>query len=179
MTISSISISKARILAWFNSMNKRTSVSVARTLAMRLNSMNGNIGSRGVYLSIADEDGVAGDEDADGDAAGGDSTRSSISGGGTFLLKMPQTRRWRRRRLDTALWRRATVKVGSSRAKSASQKPYLSSPGAGSQVREFRRSARPVTGARRRLGWINYGSSATTRRGKLNSSIGSVLPCDQ
>ena len=81
-------------------MNKRTSVSIARTLAIRLNSLNLNtgvsiactpvrlnitnrdIGSRGVHLSTAEEDDVAGDGDADGDAAGGDGARSSMSSGG-------------------------------------------------------------------------------------------------
>jgi hypothetical protein len=70
--------------------------------------------------------------------------------------------------------RRPVVKVGSSRAESVSQKPYSSSPGAGSQGRKFRRPAHPVAGACKRSGWKNYGGS-TTVEGKNRSSIGCVL----
>jgi hypothetical protein len=63
-------------------MIKRTSVNIACILATVLNSMNGAIGSRGVYLSTAEEDDVAGDGDADGDAIAGGGARSSMSGGG-------------------------------------------------------------------------------------------------
>ena len=62
MTISETSISVASILVWFNSMNTRTSVNIARTL-VKLNSINWDIGSRGVYLSIVERDDVAGGGD--------------------------------------------------------------------------------------------------------------------
>jgi len=63
------------------------------------------------------------------------------------------------------------VKIRSSRTKSASQKPYSPSPGAGSQRRGFRRPARPVVGACRRSNWRSYGGSTTTRRDKNPNSI--------
>ena len=63
------------------------------------------------------------------------------------------------------------MKIRSSRTKSASQKPYSPSPGAGSQRRGFRRPARPVVGACRRSNWRSYGGSTTTRRGKNPNSI--------
>jgi hypothetical protein len=50
--------------------------------------------------------------------------------------------------------------------KSASQKPYSPSPGAGSQRRRFWRPARPVAGARERPGWSLSGSSTAVSRGK-------------
>ena len=62
MTISETSISVASILVWFNSMNIRTSVNIARTL-VKLNNINWDIGSRGVYLSIVERDNVAGGDD--------------------------------------------------------------------------------------------------------------------
>ena len=43
-------------------MNTRTSVNIPRTL-VRLNSINPDIGSRGVYLSIVGKDDVAGGDD--------------------------------------------------------------------------------------------------------------------
>ena len=120
---------------------------------------------------------------AEGDdvASGGDvidcGTKLSMRGGGTFPLKMRRAC-WRRRQHPDAVFvRRAVVEVESSRAKSASQKPYLPSPGAGSQRRGFQRPARPVAGARKRSDWGNYGGSATarSRRGKNPSLIGCVL----
>ena len=42
------------------------------------------------------------------------------------------------------------MEVGSSHAKSTFQKPYSSSPGAGSQGQGFQRPALPNVGARRR-----------------------------
>ena len=50
-------------------MNKRPSVITARTLAIISNSMNEDIGSRGVYLLTVEVDDVVGDGDADGEAA--------------------------------------------------------------------------------------------------------------
>jgi hypothetical protein len=58
------------------------------------------------------------------------------------------------------------TKFGSSRAKSASQKPYSPYPSAGSQRRRFRRPARPVAGARERSGWSLGGSNTTVSRDK-------------
>ena len=58
-----------------------TGVSIART-PNRLNSMNEDIRTREIYLSIVDV--IAGDGDIEGDEAGDDGTRSmsSLSGGG-------------------------------------------------------------------------------------------------
>jgi hypothetical protein len=85
---------------------------------------------------------------------------------------------WRRIHRDVAPpdldERRPIVEVGSSRATSASQEPYSSSPGAGSQGRRFRRP-RPVVDAHKHSGWKNYGGSATARRGKNLCSIGCVF----
>jgi hypothetical protein len=67
------------------------------------------------------------------------------------------------------------VKVGSSRTDSASRKPYLHSPGAGSQRPGFQRPARPVAGARKRSDWSSYSGSTTARIGKNSSSIRYVL----
>jgi hypothetical protein len=50
--------------------------------------------------------------------------------------------------------------------KSASQKPYLPSLGAGSQRRRFWRPARPVLGARERLGWSLGDDDAIVSRSK-------------
>jgi hypothetical protein len=63
-------------------MNKRPSVIIARTLAIISNSMNKDIGSRGVYLSSVEVDNIVSDGDADGDAAAAGGARSSMSGGG-------------------------------------------------------------------------------------------------
>jgi hypothetical protein len=62
-------------------MNMITGVSIART-PHRLNSTNDDIRSQGIYLLNVDA--VASGEDADGDIAGDDGTRSrsSMSGGG-------------------------------------------------------------------------------------------------
>jgi hypothetical protein len=145
MAILGTRIRIARILAWFNSINKRTSVSLTRTLAIRLNSMNRDIGSRDVYLLIVAGDDVTGDGDADGDAASGDGARSSMSSGGRSRSS------WRWIRRDVAPpdldGRRPVIKTGSSRAKSASQKPYSSSSGVGLQGRGFRRPALRIAGA--------------------------------
>jgi hypothetical protein len=56
------------------------------------------------------------------------------------------------------------VEFGSSRAKNASQKPYLSSPSAGSQRRGFWRPTLPNAGARRCLGWRDYDDSAVREK---------------
>jgi hypothetical protein len=145
MTILGTRISIARILAWFNSINKRTSVSIACTLAIRLNSMKRDIRSRDVYLSTVAGDDVTGDGDADGDTASGDGARSSMSGGGRSRSS------WRRIRQDVASpdldGRRPVMKTGSSRAKSASQKPYSSFSSAGLQGRGFWRPALWIAGA--------------------------------
>jgi hypothetical protein len=62
-------------------MNMITGVSIAHT-PHRLNSTKDDIRSQGIYLLNVDV--VAGGEDADGDIAGDDGTRSrsSMSGGG-------------------------------------------------------------------------------------------------
>ena len=57
-------------------MNTRPSVNIARTL-VRVNNINQDIGSRGVYLLTVAGDDVTGDGDA-----GGGGARSSMSGGG-------------------------------------------------------------------------------------------------
>ena len=128
-------------------MNKRTSVSIARTLAIRLNSTRRDIGSRDVYLSTVAGDDVVGDGDADGDAASGDGARSSMSGRG----RARSSWRWIRRGVASPDLdgRQPAVEVGSSRTESVSQKPYLSSPGAGLQGRGFRRPTLPNVDARR------------------------------
>ena len=101
------------------------------------------------FLTVAGDD-VAGDGDADGDAASGDGARSSMSGGGRSRSS------WRRIRRDVAPpdldGRRLVMKIGSSRAKSAYQKPYSSSSGAGLQGQGFQRHALPITGARKHSG---------------------------
>jgi hypothetical protein len=51
----------------------------------------------------------------------------------------------------------------------------LPSPNAGSQRRGFRRSARPVAGARKRSDWSSYSGSTIARIGKNCSSIRYVL----
>jgi hypothetical protein len=76
-------------------------------------------------------------------------------------LSMSDVRRaqssWRRIRRDIAPpdldGRRPIVKIRSSRTKSNSQKPYLPSPGAGSQRWRFRRPTCLVDGARKRSCW--------------------------
>jgi hypothetical protein len=65
------------------------------------------------------------------------------------------------------------MKIGSSRATSASQKPYSPFLGAGSQRQRFQRPTRPVTDARKRSGWRRYGGSAIARRENTN-----LLPYD-
>jgi hypothetical protein len=89
-------------------MNKITSVSIACT-PHRLNNMNDDIRSQRIYLLIGDV--VTAGEDADGDEARDDGTRSrsSMRGRGTFPLKMPRARRRRRQRLDAAFGRRTIV----------------------------------------------------------------------
>ena len=57
-------------------MNTRTSVNIARTL-VRLNNINRDIGSRGMYLLT-----VAGDDVIGDGHAGGGGAWSSLSGGG-------------------------------------------------------------------------------------------------
>jgi hypothetical protein len=122
-----------------------------------------------------------------GDADGGDdgtrstskslmlksSSKSSMRGGGRVR------RGWRWIRRDIALpdldGRRPVVKVGSSRADSASQKPYSPSPGAESQRQGFQRPTRPVAGPRKRSDWSSYGGSAAARRRKNSRSIRYVL----
>jgi hypothetical protein len=151
MTISETSISIAHILVWFNSMNTRTSVNIALTL-VRLNSINRDNGSRAVYLLIVERDNV---------------TMSLMNGGGTFLLKMLRVCWLWRQRPSAAIRKWAVMEVGSSRAKSASRKPYSSSPGAGSKGRGFRRPALQNAGARRRSKWRDYGGSVVARRGKI------------
>jgi hypothetical protein len=58
------------------------------------------------------------------------------------------------------------TKFGSSRAKSASQKPYSVSLGAGSERRQFWRPARPVVGAHEQSGWSLGDGDAGVSRGK-------------
>ena len=140
------------ILVWSNSMNKRTSINISRTLAIISNSINE---SRDVYLWTGDD--IAGDGD-------GGIAKSSMSSGERDRSS------WRRTRRDVAPpdldGRWPVVKIESSRARSASQKPYSSPPGTGSQGRGFRRPALPIVGARGRSGWRDYDGSATARRGK-------------
>jgi hypothetical protein len=147
-------LSIACILAWSKNINRRTSVNLARTLAIISNSMNEDIGSRGVYLSIAE----------DGDVIGDGGVMLSMSG------RWRARSSWRRICWDVAPpdldRRRPVVKVGSSHAKSASQKPYLSSSGAGLEGRGFWRLALPNVGARRWSGWRDYGGSIVMRREK-------------
>ena len=101
-----------------------------------------------MYLLFAEENSVTGEDDADGDVAGGGGTKSSMCGEGRARSSRRRIRR------DIAPHdldgRRPVVKVGSSRVTSASQKPYSSSPGAGSQGRGFQRPALPNVGARKR-----------------------------
>jgi hypothetical protein len=56
-------------------------------------------------------------------------------------------------------------KIGSGREK-CFQKPYSSSPGVGSQRRQFRRPARPLAGARERSGWSLGDGGTAVRRDK-------------
>jgi hypothetical protein len=81
-------------------------VNIARTLN-RLDTMNGKIRLREWYLTIVDV--VDGGGHADG-VDDGAKSRSSMSGGGTFLLMIPRAWRRRRRRADAAFERRAVVK---------------------------------------------------------------------
>jgi hypothetical protein len=135
-----------------------------------LDSMNDKIRSRELYLLTE----VVVVDDADG---GNDGTRSMSK---SLMLKSSskssmkgegRARRSWRIRQDVAPpdldGRWPVVKVGSSRADSDSQKPYSSSPGAGSQRRGFRRPALLNTGARRRSGWRDYGDGAVARRRKF------------
>jgi hypothetical protein len=136
-----------------------------------LDSMNDKIRSRELYLPTIAV--VVGDADSGDDRTRPmskslmlkSSSKSSMRGGGRAR------RSWRRIRWDVAPSdldrRRLVVKVGSSRADSASQKPYSPSPGAGSQRQGFRRPTLPNTGARRWSGWRDYGSSAVARRRKF------------
>jgi hypothetical protein len=77
---------------------------------------------------------------------------------------------WQRIRRDVAPsdldGKRLVVKIRSSHAKSASQKPYSSSLGAGSQRRGFSRPARPVTGACRRSNWRSYAAAKRREEAK-------------
>jgi hypothetical protein len=105
-----------------------------------LNSMNDKIRSRELYLPTVAV--VIGDADGGDDrtrSMSKSSSKSSMRGGGRVR------RSWRRIRRDVASsdldGRQPVVKVGSSRTDSASQKPYSSSPGAGSQRWGFRRPA--------------------------------------
>jgi hypothetical protein len=89
---------------------------------------------------------------------------SSINGSGRLRLAR---RRWRRDATPLDLvGRRAVTKFGSSRTKSASQKPYSSSPDAGSQRQRFRRPARPVAGARKQSDRSLGDDGATVSKGK-------------
>jgi hypothetical protein len=136
-----------------------------------LDSMNDKIRSRELYLPTVTV--VVGDADGGDDGTRSmskllmlkSSSKSSMRGGGRAR------RSWQRIRWDVAPSdldeRRPVVKVGSSHADSTLQKPYSSSPGAGLQRRGFRRPALPNAGARRRLGWRDYGGSAVARRRKF------------
>jgi hypothetical protein len=144
-----------------------------------LDSMNGKIRSWGLYLPtvavvVADAD------DGDGGMRLTSkplmlklSSKSSIRGGGRAR------RSWRRIRRDVAPpnldERRPVVKVGSSCTDSASQKPYSSSPGVGSQRWGFQRPAHSVAGARKRSDWSSYDGNTTARKGKNPSSIRWIL----
>ena len=70
-------------------MNTNTSMRIARILA-RLNSMDRDIGSHGVYLSTTEGDDVT----DGGDAVVDGGTKSSMSGGGKFPLKMRRAYWW-------------------------------------------------------------------------------------
>jgi hypothetical protein len=117
-----------------------------------LDIMNDKIRSRELYLPTVAV--VIGDADGGDDGTRSMSkslmlkslTKSSMRGGGRAR------RSWRRIRQDVASpdldGRRPVVKVGSSHADRASQKPYSPSSGAGSQRRGFRRPALPNVGAR-------------------------------
>jgi hypothetical protein len=141
--------------------------------------MNDNIRSRGLYLPTVTV--------VVGDADGGDGGTRSMSK--SLMLKSSSKssvrggrrarRSWRRIRQDVASpdlhGRRPVVKVKSSHTDSASQKPYSSSPGTGSQRRRFWRPAHPVVGARKWSDWSSYDGSTTARIGKNSSSIRSIL----
>jgi hypothetical protein len=141
--------------------------------------MNDKIRSRELYLPTVAV--VVGDADGGDDGTRSmskssmlkSSSKSSMRGGGRAR------RSWRRIRRDVAPpdldGRLPVVKVGSSRVDSASQKPYSSSPGAGSQRQGFRRPAHPVAGARKQSDWSSYGGSATAKRRKNPRSIRYVL----
>jgi hypothetical protein len=141
--------------------------------------MNDKIKLRGLYLPTVVV--VVGDVDGGDDGTRSmskslmskSSSKSSMRGGGRVR------RSWRRIRQDVAPpdldGRRPVVKVGSSCADSAFQKPYSPSLGARSQRRGFRRHAHPVTSARKRSDWSSYGGSATARRGKNSRLIKFVL----
>jgi hypothetical protein len=88
------SVSIARMLVRLNNMNINASVSIARTL-VRLNIMNKDHG----VCTFSD---CRGRRDEDVVVDGG--TKSPMSGGGTFLLKMRRVC-WRRRRLLVHGWR--------------------------------------------------------------------------
>jgi hypothetical protein len=138
-----------------------------------LDSMNDKIGSRELYLPTVAV--VVGDADGDDDGTRlrsmskslmlKSSSKSSMRGGGRAW------RSWRQIRRDVAPpdldGRRPIVKVRSSHADSASQKPYSSYPDAWSQRWGFWRPALPNVGACRRLGWRDYGGSAVARRRKF------------
>jgi hypothetical protein len=136
--------------------------------------MNDKIRSRELYLPTVAI--VVGDADGGDDGTRSMSkssmlkslSKSSMRGGGRARCS------WRRICRDVAPGR-PVVKVESSRTDSASQKPYLPSPGAGSQRRGFRRPARLVAGAHKRSDWSSYGDSATARRCKNSRSIRYIL----
>jgi hypothetical protein len=140
-----------------------------------LDSMNDKIKSWGLYLPTVAV--VVGDADGSNDGTMSMSkllmlkslSKSSMRGGGRAR------RSWRRIRRDTTPpdldGRRPVVNVGSSRADSASQKPYSPSRDAGSQRRGFRRPTRPVAGARKRSDWSSYGGSAMREETKTLAQL--------
>jgi hypothetical protein len=91
-------------------------------------------------------------------------TKSSISDGGRVWSS------WQRIRWDVAPpnfdGKHPVMEVGSSCAKSASQKPYSSSPGAWSQGRGFWRLDLLIAGTRRCSRWRSYdgGTVASVKR---------------